>query len=257
MLGRNEILSSMWATMNETNITSRERLQTTLAHRQTDRPCVDFGATFVTGIHASTVSRVRKELLGEPEFRVKVTEPYQVLGEIDDHLRRALGIDVVGVAPRASLFGTKQDGWKPFVLNDGTQVLVTEDFNVTVDDQGNTYAYPEGDLSVPASGHMPRTGYFFDSIVRQETIDDSKLDPEDNLEEFALLTSADMAWYERMRNWLDERSDVGVVLVIPGTGFGDIALVPAPFLKHPKGIRDVEEWYISTVTRKDYVLKVF
>jgi uroporphyrinogen-III decarboxylase len=33
--------------------------------------------------------------------------------------------------------------------------------------------------------------------------------------------------------------------------------VPAPFLKHPKGIRDVEEWYISTLTRQDYVHAVF
>ena len=30
-----------------------------------------------------------------------------------------------------------------------------------------------------------------------------------------------------------------------GTAFGDIALVPAPFLKHPKGIRDIAEWYMS------------
>jgi uroporphyrinogen-III decarboxylase len=33
--------------------------------------------------------------------------------------------------------------------------------------------------------------------------------------------------------------------------------VPAPWLKYPKGIRDVEEWYISTVTRRDYVYRVF
>jgi len=41
------------------------------------------------------------------------------------------------------------------------------------------------------------------------------------------------------------------------TGFGDIALVPAAFLKHPKGIRDVSEWYISLVERQDYVHKIF
>ncbi|GAF73683.1 unnamed protein product, partial [marine sediment metagenome] len=28
-------------------------------------------------------------------------------------------------------------------------------------------------------------------------------------------------------------------------------------LKHPKGIRDIEEWYISTVTRRSYVYEVF
>ena len=47
------------------------------------------------------------------------------------------------------------------------------------------------------------------------------------------------------------------MLVIPGAAFGDIALVPAPFLKYPKGIRDVQEWYISTAMRRDYVCKVF
>ncbi|HEY5915619.1 MAG TPA: uroporphyrinogen decarboxylase family protein, partial [Verrucomicrobiae bacterium] len=39
--------------------------------------------------------------------------------------------------------------------------------------------------------------------------------------------------------------------------FGDIALVPAAWMKHPKGIRDVAEWYISTKTRRDYVYSVF
>ena len=45
--------------------------------------------------------------------------------------------------------------------------------------------------------------------------------------------------------------------MLGGAGFGDIALVPGPWLKQPKGIRDVEEWYVSTVTRKEYVHEVF
>ena len=36
-----------------------------------------------------------------------------------------------------------------------------------------------------------------------------------------------------------------------------IALVPGPWVKRPKGIRDVAEWYMSTVTREDYVTQVF
>ena len=39
---------------------------------------------------------------------------------------------------------------------------------------------------------------------------------------------------------------LAVVATFGGTAFGDIALVPAPFLKHPRGIRDIAEWYIST-----------
>jgi len=34
-------------------------------------------------------------------------------------------------------------------------------------------------------------------------------------------------------------------------------LVPAPFLKHPKGIRDITEWYISIRARPDYIHAVF
>jgi hypothetical protein len=180
-----------------------------------------------------------------------------MLGEVDDQLREALGIDVVGVPPRTTLFGTENKDWKPFTLNDGTEVLVSGDFNVTVDDAGNTFIYPEGDTSVPPSGHMPKGGYFFDSIIRQDPVDDSELDPEDNLQEFGPLSDEDLAYFRRMRDWFQQRGDCGRVLVIPGSAFGDIALVPAPFLKHPRGIRDVEEWYISTAVRKDYVLEVF
>ena len=42
----------------------------------------------------------------------------------------------------------------------------------------------------------------------------------------------------------------GVIAGFGGTAFGDIALVPGPFLKHPKGIRDVTEWYVSTSSRQ-------
>lgn len=239
-------------------MTSRERLTATLNHRQPDRPCVDFGATFVTGIHAAAVHRLRRAVLGDESWRVKVCEPYQMLGEIDAPLRKALGIDVIGIPGRKTLFGIETKDWKPFTLFDGTPVLVPGDFNTTVDPaSGDLLIYPEGDTSAPPSGRMPKGGYFFDSIVRQPPIDDDKLRVEDNLEEFGPFSEADIAYYLQKRQWLDQNPDAGRLLIIPGTAFGDIALVPAPFLKYPKGIRDIEEWYISTVARKDYVLELF
>ena len=33
--------------------------------------------------------------------------------------------------------------------------------------------------------------------------------------------------------------------------------MPAPFLKHPKGIRDIAEWYMSTSSRRDYIHGIF
>jgi len=244
-------------TANTAGMTGRDRLQASLNHQAPDRVCVDFGATVVTGIHVSALTRLRNAVLGESDYRVRVNEPYQMLGEVDDELREALGIDVVGVLPRKSILGTEQKDYKPFTLYDGTNVLVPGDFNVTVDQAGDTLIYPEGDTSAAPSGRMPKGGYFFDAIIRQEPIDEDELNPEDNLEEFGPLAEEDLAYYRRMRDWLDERKDCGAILIVPGAAFGDIALVPAPFLRNPKGIRDIEEWYVSTVARKDYVLEVF
>ena len=238
-------------------MTSRQRLQATLDHRQPDRVCVDFGATFVTGLHVTALTKLRQRLLGQSNYRVRVIEPYQMLGEVDDELRAALGIDVIGVLPRCSIMGTEQKDWKPFTLPDGTPCLVPGTFNVTPAPDGGWLIYPQGDTSVPPSGHMPAGGYFFDALIRQPPVVEEALDPRDNLEEFGRLSEADLAYFREKKTWFEQRGECGAILIIPGTAFGDIALVPAPFLKHPKGIRDITEWYISTKARRDYVWQVF
>ena len=239
-------------------MTGRQRLEATIHHRQPDRVCVDFGATFVTGIHVAVVDKLRKAVLGDERYRVRVCEPYQMLGEIDDELREALGIDVVGKLPRKSMFGTDESAFKPFTMYDGAEVLVPHNFITTIDEgTGDTLIYPEGDPTAPPSGRMPNGGYFFDSIIRQDPIDEDRLDPTDNQEEFALLDEEDVEYFRRARRWFEDRPEYGAILVIPGTAFGDIAIVPAPFLKHPKGIRDVQQWYMSTALRPDYIKAVF
>ena len=236
---------------------SRQRLHTTLNHQQPDRVAVDFGATAVTGMHVEAVHRLRQALVGDRHYRVKVIEPYQMLGEVDAELRAVLGIDVVGLMPRQTLFGFENVGWKPFTLFSGTEVLVPEKFQVQSDATGDWLIYPEGDLTARPSGRMPKDGHFFDAIVRQPPIVEAKLDPADNTEEFGRLSSEDLAWYARRIQELQAGTEHGIILTFPGTAFGDIALVPAPWMKNPKGIRDIEEWYVSTAARKDYVRKVF
>jgi len=237
-------------------LTSRERLQKALHHQSTDRVCVDFGATHVTGICASTLSKLRKAILGDKDYRIKIIEPFQMLGEIDSKLMEALGIDVVGVLPPKTMFGFANTDWKPFTLFDGTRVLVPGKFNLTSDGSGGWLIYPEGDTSASPSGHMPKDGFYFDAIPRQEPIEEDKLDPADNLEEFSLLSESDIQPLFEQAEQAD-KNNKGAILSAPGTGLGDIALVPAMWRKRTKGIRNVEEWYISTVTRRDYVYQVF
>lgn len=219
---------------------------------------VDLGATAVTGIHVSTLSNLRLALgLDQPGARVKVVEPYQMLGEVTDDLREALGIDTIGLGGRDTMFGFPAADWKPWELPDGTPVLVPGKFNTRLEPNGDLLQYPEGDTTVPPSGRMPAGGYYHDVIIRQEPIDDARLDPQDNCEEFVHLTHEDAEHWKTEADRLYRETPYAIVAGLSGTGLGDIAWVPGPQLKHPRGLRDVAEWYMSTVSRRDYVYAVF
>jgi len=104
---------------------------------------------------------------------------------------------------------------------------------------------------------MPKDGFYFDTIIRQDPIDEAALDPADNLEEFGPISDEDLAYWEQESRRVFEGSNRATIANFGGTGFGDIALVPAPWLKHPRGIRDVADWYMSMALRRDYVYRVF
>ena len=236
-------------------MTRKERLSACLQHKQPDRIPLDLGATAVTGIHVTCVAALR-EYYGLEKRPVKIHEPYQMLGFVDEDLKQALGVDVEGVYPRNTMFGFPNENWKPWRLENGLEVLVSDHFRVTTDAEGNTLIHPGGDLSAPPSGKMPKGGFYFDTIVRQPPIDEDHLDPEDNLEEFGPISETDLAYFSNAVK-AAAATGRGVIATFGGMAFGDIALVPAPFLKYPKGIRDIAEWYMSTATRREYIHRVF
>jgi len=237
----------------------RERLNKALNHIQTDRPPIDIGSTAVTGAHVSIVHQLRLAcgLSTEGNNAVKVTEPYQMLGEVENDLREAVGIDCVNLGMTRTLLGWKNEGWKPWVTFDGTPCLVAKAFNTVPEANGKLLQWPDGDRSVPASAIMPPGSCYNDTIIRQDPIDDEKLNVEDNTEEFQPITDEDLEHLRRTADTLWRETEYGIVGSFGGTAFGDIAIVPAPFLKHPKGIRDITTWYMSTMTRRDYVMEIF
>lgn len=233
---------------------SRQRVRDTLAHRQPDRVPVDFGGTAVTGIHVHCIAALRDHY-GLEHRPVKIHEPYQMLGLIDEDLKQALGLDIDGVCRRDTMFGFPIGDWKPWTFN-GLDVLVPGRFEFDIAANGDTLIYPGGDRSAPPSGRMPRGFYFFDTIVRQPPVDDDTLRLDDNLEEFKPLTAAEV---EEIRQDVAAANTQGraVIANIGGCALGDIALVPAPFLKQPKGIRDITEWYMSLNSRRDFVHQIY
>jgi len=237
---------------------SRERVQVALSHQQTDRVPMDLGGSAVTGMHVSSVYNLRQALhLDPPDGPVKVIEPYQMLGEIKPDLMDILGVDVVALSSPRNLFGFNNENWRTWRLFDGTPVLVPEAFNTDLEPNGDILMYPAGDRSAPASGRMPAGGFYFDSIIRQSDIEGTALNPEDNLEEFGQISASDLVYYQNETTKIYNETDKAILANFGGTSFGDIALVPAPWLKNPRGIRDITEWYISTITRHEYIYRVF
>ena len=189
-----------------TNTPGRERVLQTLDHRQPDRVPVDFGGTLVSGIHASCVVALRR-YFGLEQKPVKAVDPGQFLGEIDDGLKAALGIDTEGVLRRMTRFGFPAEDWKPFHMYDGTEVLVPGRFTVTIDENGDTLMHPLGDRNNPPSARMPAGGYFFDAIIRQQPFDEDHLDPADNLEEFGPVSEEELAHLERCLLYTSDAAD--------------------------------------------------
>jgi uroporphyrinogen-III decarboxylase len=236
-------------------MTSKQIIRKALNHEQPTRVPIDFGATGQTGMHVSCVEALRN-FYGLAKKPIKVIEPYQMLGEIDDELQSIIGADAQPVDIGDTMFGFRNENWKEWQAPWGQVVLVGEDFKTISDDNGDVLIFPQGDTTAPASGKMPKSSYFFDAIIRQEPLEENELDPKDNTEEFLLLGDDDVArWCNAIEG--ARNSTRALVGSIGGTGLGDIALVPAVNLKYPKGIRSIEEWYISTLTRPEYIRQVF
>jgi hypothetical protein len=234
---------------------SKDRVTLSLNHKVPDKVPVDFGGTGQTGIHISCVEDLRNyyELDKKP---VKAVEPYQMLGLIEDDLKDCIGIDTLAVDIGYTMFGFRNKNWKEWETPWGQVILVAGDFNTVRDTNGDFLIFPQGDTSTPPSGKMPKSGFFFDAVIRQEKIDEEKLNPEDNTEEFSIISDNDiMLWKNEIAKVKNNKR--ALIANTGGTALGDIALVPAVNLKYPKGIRSIEEWYMSTLTRQDYIHKIF
>lgn len=232
-------------------MTPKQRIRAAIDHQQPDKLPVDFGSSFITGIHCSVVEQLRDHYNLEKRS-ARVCEPYQMLGEVEEDLLDAMRLDVQPIFPQRTIFGFPNENWKPWTTPWGQEFTVSEHFKTSSDNAGNVYIYPKGDAEAPASGHMPKTSYFFDTIERIDPdFDEDELNLEDNFEEFGPMSKEEVYWIEQTECWRD--SDRAISVHLNGTCLGDIALVPAPFLTNPKGVRGVADWYMLSADEPDFL----
>ena len=234
---------------------SRDKVRCALNHQNAGSIPVDFGSTAVTGIHCRIVEALRN-YYGLAPRPVKIVDAFQMLGEIDAELAEKIGVDCIGIGEPKDIFDLDTTRMHEQTTPWGQRVLVPEAMDLTPDMRGDVYVYAGGDQNYPPSAVMPKGCYFINAIERQQPIEEDRLDPEDNVEEFGLLTENDLAYYcaEADKAYQTGRA---VVASFGGTALGDVAFVPGMGLKQPKGIRSVVEWYMSTAMRQDYLHQVF
>ena len=237
---------------------SRKRFQDALSHRQPDRVPVDFGAHGCSQMHATCVAALR-DYYGLEKRLVKVADIFSMTGEIEDDLKDAMGIDIVNLRSFNATFCERSgyaDDWKQWRVHDRYDVLVPKSFNVTDDGKGGYFAYAHGDITGTPSGHMPKDGFYFDVIIRQLPYDEDNPSIEDNLEEYGPISDAELDFIAKDAKRAAS-SGRGVMAAPGATGLGDIAWLPGPNLREPKGIRNIEDWYMSPALRPDFMIELF
>ncbi len=239
-------------------MTGRERLIQTLNHEEPDRVVVDMGATSVTGINANALDRLRKAM-GLEERKIKISEPLQLLGEVEEDLIDRLHLDCVELNADSNIFGFSNQGRKPWVLQSGLEVDVPLEFNTTVDENGRTYMYPQGDTSVPPSAVMPKNGFFFDNITRGniEFDENTSGGREDFAEDYKVLSEQQLRYMEETCRRLYDNTDLGIVANLGIAAIGDFAIIPGPSVKYPKGIRSLPDFMMAEKICPEYVHEIF
>ena len=233
----------------------KEKLKMALSHQEAPL-LFDIGGTPTTGMHCIVVEKLR-EYYGLEKRPIVIVEPMQMLGGLDQDLKEVMGIQTEPLWADKGMFGFKQtDEFKEWKTPWGQEVLIPTDFNTSKDDKGNTYIYACGDINYPPAGCMPEGGLYFDATNRAPEFDEDNYNVQDNLEEFGPVSDETLDWFRKESDRLKD-SPHAVIGNMGGTGLGDIALVPGLMLREPRGIRDIEEWYVSTVIRQDVLHEIF
>lgn len=236
---------------------SRERVLAAINHKQPDRVPIDLGATGQTGISASALYQLRKHL-GLEEKPVDVFEIIQMLGVVDEDLRRAFKVDVIGMNHPANSLGVPDGPKQLFKMPDGTPTYIAAANAYDILPDGGIKLYPQGDRQAPPSAYMPSGGYFFDIIDRVGEVDEDDLDPvEDFKNLYTVLSDENARYFENESKRLFETTDYAIIGNLGGGGFGDPGYIPGAHEKHPRGIRKFDQWLMAQLLYPEYVDAVF
>jgi len=147
-------------------MTSRERIQAALAHKEPDRVPIDCGGTDVTGLHGIAYNAL-KDHLGIRNGRTRVFHVYMQLAKVEESVRGRFCGDVVRLSFEARR-------WRPSTFADGSPCEVPEGWSpVRLPDGSEAVLGPDGRPLVkrlPDAAHFSPTGPIFPFIQTPQDV---------------------------------------------------------------------------------------
>lgn len=241
-------------------MTGKEKLKAALNHEEAP-VLFDIGGMNTTGMHCIVMEKLR-DYYGLEKRPVKIIEPSQLLGQVEDDLKEVLGVETELIWGSRNCYGFKsEDQLKEWTTPWGQTVLVPEEFTTSVDEKGDTLIYACADTNYPAAGRMPKEGVYFDNEDRAPEYDEDDYDINDNLEEFFLFSDDEIAWLKKQVDNLHDANDV-ITCFGPGTTGGgtclaDHSMIAGPMLRQPKGIRLLQDFYMATASDPELIQEIF
>lgn len=135
-------------------MTSRERVQSAINHKQPDKVPVDMGATPSSGISAIAYNNLIN-FIGMKNSNTRIYDVVQELAQVEDIVVDYFGIDILDVG---RTFNEKENDWYPITLSDGSKGFYPAWFR-PVKNNGNLEVFNEEGEKIAVK---PNGATFFD-----------------------------------------------------------------------------------------------
>jgi uroporphyrinogen decarboxylase len=165
---------------------SRERILTTINHKEPDHIPFDLGGTVATGIHKTAYINLR-DYLNLPKLEIRTEDIIQQLASVDHDVEEILGTDCRNVAPRSSAI-----------------------YNLELREEGDYTAYTD-EWSI--DWRMPKRGGFYYDMVAHPLADVQSVE---EITDYIWPDPIDPHRFTGSRERAKEAHDQGKVVILGG-----------------------------------------
>ena len=212
---------------------SRERVLTSLNHKEPDKVPIDFGGMRSTGIMALAYSELKK-YLNIHDGEIRVYDPMQQLADIEKSILDLFEVDVIDMMN--SFIGIEPGEWKEWILKDGTKALMLK--KGYPEKIGDKFAIR--DHTGEVAYEMPPHSFYFDPVNPHLEKISSKEDIENY--QWRFFSDEELKLIEKKSKYLYDNTEYAIM-----AGFG------GNMLEGPQELRGWMNYMSDLMLGENYV----